>query len=56
MSKEKYMITKFLKKIFMFFWKETTIKINERIVFEAGGFTTSLGITFFLLWIFGLLN
>jgi hypothetical protein len=44
-----------IKKIFKFFWEETSIKIGNS-VFEMGGFIISLAITILILWLLGLFN
>lgn len=44
-----------LKKIFKFFWKETTIEIGNS-VFEMGGFIISIAIIILILWSLGLLK
>jgi hypothetical protein len=46
---------KLIKKIFYYFWEETTVKVGNS-AFEMGGFIISLGITIFILWSLGLLD
>jgi hypothetical protein len=46
----------YLLLIFTEFWNLTTVKTSDRVSFEIGGFIISMGLTIFILWLFGLLN
>jgi len=46
----------YLLLIFTEFWNLTTVKTSDRVSFEMGGFIISMGLTIFILWLFGLLN